>query len=1090
MSKSEITTKLFAIAFAVVMALSMVSMGAASIGAQTTTDDVDVQNFEDVEISTDLQDTADSNEVVEAIVRFDSIDVDALPTGNHDAVVGQLKSHADRTQERFKAWASQNDAVSVEGSLWITNAAVVKIRTSEVSLDDLADQPGVTRIHENHQYSLPEVQEGDAPANQDVTYGLDQMNATEVWDMGITGEGADVAILDTGVAGDHPDIDIAPERFVEIDEDGNPVDVDPYDSADHGTHVSGTATGSANPDGGTAYGVAPDATLWHGLTIPGGGGSFVQVAGGMEWAANQSEIDVVGMSLGAEGYLPDLIEAAENIRESGKILTASIGNAGQDTSGSPGNYYSSFASGAVDSDGNLAGFSSGETINTQEDFGDDAPNYWPDEYVQPNAAAAGVDVLSAAPDGSTQSLSGTSMSQPHKAGLMALMTSAYGDVNPDLFKDVVQETAWQPDDSLEDPNQQFGHGIVDAAAAVGQVAYNQSIEGTVYDTEGNPVAGAEVTVDETGVSTMTGEDGTYSIIHEAGTWSVTADAFGHSPMTETVELNENETATQEFDLDGELDLEPVEGQQEGVEAGSMVTATVNIANVDTVTVNEIAGYEGNMTLHVGGEEATFGEPVSVDYNGWSTVVEIAVETESDVAGEIELEHTFAGAGDSTTITTGPTTVFEEYVKVGVVGENGDDVVNRLSSQLGSMYTFDTLTSSEAVDAASNAEYDVYAINSMEENHVEEFNGYTAGATAGVVWLDNWGSSSNGIEAKSAVLGNPSSTSDSFSSPNPELEITSDHPIFEGVGQVGDMFQIHSASFADHSWFEGYDGDVIGNIQAGGVDDGSGVGVDEEDNTILLSTFGSSSFVSSGDFSEEADMVLANAVSYLSEESDVEPEATLSIEDTNVSVQHAEDEVTLHATHESAAGFQAFINFDTEAVEITNVEAANMGIQYELNNDEGWLYISGAEATGQENPELAHISLNASGLDASEETALELGSDSVVNDEMGNQLLTTLENGHINAISQELGDVLGDGDIHSGDAVVVQRYIAGLDIPVSEEMVETYGDVDQDGEVTSADVTAILQHITEPDHPGFAPDEDSDVQSMTMVVQGPQIGLAG
>ena len=92
------------------------------------------------------------------------------------------------------------------------------------------------------------------------------------------------------------------------------------------------------------------------------------------------------------------------------------------------------------------------------------------------------------------------------------------------------------------------------------------------------------------------------------------------------------------------------------------------------------------------------------------------------------------------------------------------------------------------------------------------------------------------------------------------------------------------------------------------------------------------------------------------------------------------------------------------------------------------------------------------------------------------------------LQQELGDLLGDGEIHSGDAIVVQAYLAGLDLPVPAEQVETYGDVTQTGEVTSADVTYILQYVTDPDPPGFTPEEEGELLSVTAPT--PAAGILG
>jgi Subtilase family./CARDB. len=88
----------------------------------------------------------------------------------------------------------------------------------------------------------------------------------------------------------------------------------------------------------------------------------------------------------------------------------------------------------------------------------------------PNAAAPGVGVLSTVPGGQGTK-SGTSMSQPHKAGLFALLVSQAGDeFDRENLIQIVEETATQPDNAPpEDPNIEYGHGIVDAYAAVSEV---------------------------------------------------------------------------------------------------------------------------------------------------------------------------------------------------------------------------------------------------------------------------------------------------------------------------------------------------------------------------------------------------------------------------------------------------------------------------------------------------------------------------------------------------------------------------------------------------------------------------------------------
>lgn len=121
---------------------------------------------------------------------------------------------------------------------------------------------------------------------QGLTWGVDTIEAARVWrDLGVTGADAKVAVLDTGVAINHPDLAAKmattnprdprhPGGWAEFDVTGGRVDSLPRDSAEHGTHVTGTAIGGDTS--GTAIGVAPDAEYMHGLVIPNGRGTLAQ----------------------------------------------------------------------------------------------------------------------------------------------------------------------------------------------------------------------------------------------------------------------------------------------------------------------------------------------------------------------------------------------------------------------------------------------------------------------------------------------------------------------------------------------------------------------------------------------------------------------------------------------------------------------------------------------------------------------------------------------------------------------------------------------------------------------------------------------
>ncbi|WP_090384123.1 S8 family serine peptidase [Natronobacterium texcoconense] len=907
---------------------------------------------------------------------------------------------------------------------------------------------------------------GDEPADADeaatvtaenVTYGLEMINATDVWDEhGTQGTGAGVAVLDTGIEDAHPDLEIAPDNWQEFDASGDPVETEPNDGNGHGTHVSGTVVGPDDPDGDVpAYGVAPEAELYHGKVLDdAGGGSFAQIVAGMEWAVDDTDADVVTMSLGFDNYESEMLEPSENAREAGVVLVASIGNDGQGVSGSPGNVYPNFASGAVDENAEVASFSSGEVVETEHAY-PDAPDYWPDEYVVPNAGAPGVNVLSAVPDGGyDDTYSGTSMSAPHKAGMFALMVSASdGEADREQLYEIVEDTAWQPEHADEDVNTEYGHGIVDAAAATELVVLDSGIDGTVTDTDGTAIEGATVELEDR--TTNTDDTGQYSHIAAPGEYTVTADAFGYESASEGVTVEENETTTQDFELSDALDGEVAEYQPDGIEAGDELETTVTVANAETVTVDFEGDYdESDATLYVDGEQAEFGEAVDLD-GPVSDDVTISVETTEDTEGELELENTFAGMGDEITVRTGSTTVFEEFVPVAVVdddGFHGDDVVSALDEELPAMYDPGVTTSGEAME-----DYEVIVVQSIDDTAAGDFIEETDGSDTGVVYLDQWGADSNGIPVHSDVMDDPEATfQDDFVVPPITYELNADHEIFEGVGEAGDSVDIHNAAFGDHTWFEGTDADVLAETGVQGAPVGDGFAVDDESATVYASSLGYTTFVGSADYTENADAILGNSVEYVASTEETESEEVLTFGDgEHVGPTNGTVDVELNTTADGVAGYETQVHFDADVLQVEDVEGVDMDDPItSIDNDEGTVSLAQAQANDVSEPTFAEIEFaitaetNGTDLVFDEE-------ETYLNDAHGD-LEIELVNGTVE--SAWLGDVNADGDVNTYDVTLTQQYLAG------EEPTDTFhedlADMNGNGEIGPGDVTMMLEQIVE------------------------------
>ncbi len=290
-----------------------------------------------------------------------------------------------------------------------------------------------------------------AATSQPIPWNISMVNAPAAWARGITGKGIKLAIIDTGIALNHPDlipvsggICFVPGRTSYDDDNG------------HGTHCAGIAAARNNSIG--VVGVAPNANLYAVKVLAANGsGSSSAVIAGMDWAASNG-MDVASMSLGSPSD-PSVAyaTAVKRMQDKGVFVATASGNAFVSAFpwvGSPANSImagqpnaSPLAVGAVDRSRVIASFSS---------RGAKAGIAWN----QVGIVAPGVSIYSTWPPNTYNTLSGTSMATPHVAGAGALMKQRFPGIAPAALKGHMMLAATPLGDRTA-----YGSGLLDCDKA-------------------------------------------------------------------------------------------------------------------------------------------------------------------------------------------------------------------------------------------------------------------------------------------------------------------------------------------------------------------------------------------------------------------------------------------------------------------------------------------------------------------------------------------------------------------------------------------------------------------------------------------------
>ena len=344
-----------------------------------------------------------------------------------------------------------------------------------------------------------------------IEWGIQKINADQVWELGFTGQNVIIGGQDTGYDWEHPALrnqyngvkgegidhsyswhdainEISPlHRDSIIDASNNPCGLnvnEPCDDGIHGTHTMGTMIGDDRA--GNQIGVAPGAK-WIGCRcMERGWGKPSTYIECFQWFLAPTDTTgsnpdprkaphVINNSWGCpevEGCNASNWAVMEmvinNLRAAGVVVVVSAGNSGSNcnsVSSPAAMFEKSLTVGATASNDTIARFSSRGTVMVDGSG-----------RTKPDVAAPGVSVRSAITNNRYASLSGTSMAGPHVAGAVALLISANPDLagDADMIQRILERMAvpmpaivdCDPNSDRMYPNNTYGYGRIDILAAV------------------------------------------------------------------------------------------------------------------------------------------------------------------------------------------------------------------------------------------------------------------------------------------------------------------------------------------------------------------------------------------------------------------------------------------------------------------------------------------------------------------------------------------------------------------------------------------------------------------------------------------------
>lgn len=417
-----------------------------------------------------------------------------------EIVINELKKFSEQQQESVMAVIeaeAKNGNVTDINAHWLVNS--INCKASRDVIYTLASHPDIKVMGLNKEDVVTEgYDEKDAASSRGtIASHVTHIQAEKVWDLGYTGKGVTVAVLDSGCNLDH--VDIKDHLWTGNGNNGgynfmNPGQR-PMDNKGHGSHCAGIVCGDGTS--GVSTGIAPDATLMVLKVNDTGGTEFDVMVDAIEYAV-ENGADIISISIG--WWAPEASRKETfrslfvNALQANVVVAAAAGNNRESLATYPapnninspadcpppylhedqtleGGVSAVISVGGVDEDNNIIGVSSQGPVTWQNTTYLDYAYNPGMGLIRPDIVAQGASVKSLAHNSNTDHAikGGTSMAAPAVAGVMALMLEKNPDLTPAELCRIIEETATP---LSQTKSNDFGSGCINALAAVQAVSFD------------------------------------------------------------------------------------------------------------------------------------------------------------------------------------------------------------------------------------------------------------------------------------------------------------------------------------------------------------------------------------------------------------------------------------------------------------------------------------------------------------------------------------------------------------------------------------------------------------------------------------------